>query len=115
MLNKIITINGVTFCEGDEIEYYINVTPKYKGDLKKGKLVWNQIGYVVDERKGYIDEFQWHLYNPIKTKSGNECNHKKENGQFDISHDSFEEMRSAEMHCNICGKCGSKKELQSSK
>lgn len=40
------------------------------------------------------------------------CNHKYKNGESAIEYDSTYEMRSTEMHCNICNEHGTRQELE---
>lgn len=68
-------------------------------------------------QEGKIDELQKNICQLQKeiekcyTDIKNSCDHKGENGDFTIDYDSCYEMRSDEMHCTQCYKCGTRKEL----
>jgi predicted RNA-binding Zn-ribbon protein involved in translation (DUF1610 family) len=40
------------------------------------------------------------------------CRHKYDDGKLAIEYDSIYEMRTSDMHCEICGKHGTKEELE---
>lgn len=52
------------------------------------------------------------VINYLKGEEENICNHKYSDGKSAIEYDSIYEMRSSDMHCEICKKHGTRQELE---